>query len=81
MTTGSAVWSMVSIILLIAGIAAMLWYHTAHRDDEDPAPPKADPLFGARATPSMLATRKYFFTVIEANGGSPMTGRPNHGCA
>ena len=64
MTTGAAVWSMVSIILLIAGIAAMVWYHTAHRDDEDPSPPKADPLFGARATPSMLATRKYFFTVI-----------------
>jgi nitric oxide reductase subunit B len=64
LTTGSAVWSMVSIILLIAGIAAMVWYHTARREDEDPAPPKADPLFGAKATPSMLATRKYFFVVI-----------------
>jgi nitric oxide reductase subunit B len=64
LTTGSAVWSMVSIILLIAGIAAMVWYHSAHRDDADPAPPKADPLVHARATPSMLATRKYFFTVI-----------------
>jgi nitric oxide reductase subunit B len=64
LTTGSSVWSMVSIILLIAGIAAMVWYHTARRDDEDPTPPKADPLFGAKATPSMLATRKYFFIVI-----------------
>ncbi|GMV59346.1 MAG: nitric oxide reductase [Betaproteobacteria bacterium] len=64
MTTSSAVWSMVSIILLIAGIAAMVWYHGANRDDADPTPPKADPLLGAKATPSMLATRKYFFTVI-----------------
>jgi len=55
---------MVSIILLIAGIAGMVWYHTARRDDEDPSPPKSDPLFGARPTPSMLATRKYFFVVI-----------------
>ncbi|MCK6428421.1 MAG: nitric-oxide reductase large subunit [Burkholderiaceae bacterium] len=64
MTTSSAVWSMVSIILLIAGIAAMVWYHSANRDDADPTPPQADPLLGAKATPSMLATRKYFFTVI-----------------
>ncbi|GIL07297.1 MAG: nitric-oxide reductase large subunit [Betaproteobacteria bacterium] len=64
MTTSSAVWSMVSIILLIAGIAAMVWYHGANRDDADPTPPQADPLLGAKATPSMLATRKYFFTVI-----------------
>ena len=26
--------------------------------------PKADPLLGAKATPSMKATRKYFFAVI-----------------
>lgn len=64
MTTSSAVWSMVSIILLIAGIAAMVWYHSANRDDADPTPPQVDPLLGAKATPSMLATRKYFFTVI-----------------
>ncbi|MGE5336296.1 MAG: nitric-oxide reductase large subunit [Gemmatimonadota bacterium] len=64
LTASSAIWSMVSIILLIAGIAAMIWFHTAHRDAEDPTPPKADPLFGARATASMKATRKYFFVVI-----------------
>jgi nitric oxide reductase subunit B len=64
LTTGAAIWSMVSIILLIAGVAAMIWYHTAHRDAEDPTPPKADPLSGAKATASMRATRKYFFVVI-----------------
>ena len=64
LSTSSAIWSYVSIILLIAGIAAMVWYHSAKPEEADPAPPKADPLFGAKATASMLATRKYFFTVV-----------------
>ena len=58
------IWSIVSVVLLLAGIAAMLWYHGAHKDEPAPQPPKADPLFGASATPSMKATRKYFFAVI-----------------
>jgi nitric oxide reductase subunit B len=64
LTASSAIWSMVSIILLIAGIAAMIWFHPAQRDRQDPTPPKADPLLGAKATASMRATRKYFFVVI-----------------
>lgn len=62
--TSGAIWSIVSIILLIAGIAAMIWYHTASAEDSDPAAPAADPLLGASPTPSMKATRKYFFVVI-----------------
>lgn len=64
MSTSAAVWSIVSVILLLAGIAAMLWFHGAARHEEPPAVPKADPLSGAVATPSMKATRKYFFAVI-----------------
>ena len=64
LTTTSSMWTVVSIILLIAGIAAMIWYHTAHADPVDPAPLADDPLFKAVATPSMKATRKYFFVVI-----------------
>ncbi|GAB3650437.1 nitric-oxide reductase large subunit [Ramlibacter alkalitolerans] len=64
MTTSSAMWSMVSIILLLAGIAAMLWLHGASKHEEEAVPPKADPLVGVKATPSMKATRKYFFVVI-----------------
>ena len=64
--TGTAsMWSMASIILLIAGIGAMLWFHGARRhDDDEPELPKADPFAAVKATPSMLATRKYFFAVI-----------------
>ncbi|MCL4779385.1 MAG: nitric-oxide reductase large subunit [Gammaproteobacteria bacterium] len=64
MTAGSAIWSIVSIVLLIAGIAGMLWYHSANHEPEPPAVPARDPLLGAKATASMLATRKYFFVVV-----------------
>ena len=63
--TGTAsLWTLASIILLIAGIAAMVWYHTAHPEEADPQVPGRDPLLNAVATPSMKATRKYFFVVI-----------------
>ncbi|MEZ5562201.1 MAG: nitric-oxide reductase large subunit [Gammaproteobacteria bacterium] len=64
MTAGSAVWSIVSVVLLIAGIAGMLWYHSIRHEPEPPAAPARDPLLGAKATASMLATRKYFFVVV-----------------
>ncbi len=64
MTTSAAMRSMVSIILLLAGIAAMLWLHGRGHDEAPAQVPKADPLLGAKPTPSMKATRKYFFVVI-----------------
>ncbi|KHK57708.1 nitric oxide reductase large subunit [Ralstonia sp. A12] len=64
MTGGAAMWSMVSIILLLAGIAAMLWIHGAGKHEEDAAPLASDPFLKVVATPSMKATRKYFFAVI-----------------
>ena len=64
MTAGSAIWSIVSIVLLIAGIAGMLWYHGTQHEPAPPVAPARDPLLGARATASMLATRKYFFVVV-----------------
>jgi nitric oxide reductase subunit B len=64
MTSSAAMWSMASIVLLLAGIAAMLWLHGREAHEPEAVVPKADPLLGAKATPSMLATRKYFFIVI-----------------
>jgi nitric oxide reductase subunit B len=64
MTSTAAIWSMVSIILLLAGIAAMLWLHGSTKHEAEAVPPKADPLFGAVPTPSMKSTRKYFFAVV-----------------
>ncbi|RZL00413.1 MAG: nitric-oxide reductase large subunit [Rubrivivax sp.] len=64
MTGSAAIWSMVSIVLLVAAIGAMLWFHGSIKHEEDPELPKVDPFQGAAATPSMKATRKYFFAVI-----------------
>jgi len=63
LTGTAAIWSTVSIILLLAGIAAMLWFHGSRGHEGPLQPPKADPLIGSIATPSMKATRKYFFAV------------------
>lgn len=60
----AAMWSMASVILLLAGIAAMLWLHGRGHDEAPAEVPKTDPLGAAKATPSMKATRKYFFVVI-----------------
>jgi nitric oxide reductase subunit B len=64
LTASAAMWSMVSIILLLAGIAAMIWLHGRHRAEPDAPLPAADPMLQAAATPSMKATRKYFFAVV-----------------
>jgi nitric oxide reductase subunit B len=64
LTATASLWTIASIILLIGGIAAMIWYHSAHAEAPDPETPARDPLINAVATPSMKATRKYFFVVI-----------------
>ncbi len=64
LTTTAAMWSMASIILLLAGVAAMLWLQRPQHGDEVVRLPATDPLLGAKPTASMKATRKYFFVVI-----------------
>ena len=63
-TTGNGLWSIASIILLIAGIAVMIWFHGSRKEEADPPVPHADPLLSAQPTPSMRATLKYFYVVI-----------------
>jgi nitric oxide reductase subunit B len=63
-SAGTGIWSIASVILMIAAIAAMLFFHSTHKEEDDPKPPKADPLFGMKATPSMKATKKYFMVVV-----------------
>ncbi len=63
--TGEAViWTGVSIIMLLAGICAMVWWYAAQKAEETPtALPKNDPLGRWSPTPSQRATLIYFFTV------------------
>ncbi len=58
------VWSVVSFVLLLAGIGALAWYFAVRRnDDEGHLTPEADPLLALKPTPSMRATLKYFWVV------------------
>ncbi|MBN8767074.1 MAG: nitric-oxide reductase large subunit [Thiobacillus sp.] len=63
-TAGTGIWSIASIILMIGAIAGMIFFHGRHEEAGDPTPPKADPLFDLKPTPSMKATRKYFYVVV-----------------
>jgi nitric oxide reductase subunit B len=63
-SAGTGIWSIASVILMIGAIAGMLFYHSMHKEEEDPVAPKADPLFSLKATPSMKATKKYFMVVV-----------------
>ncbi|HEY6909205.1 MAG TPA: nitric-oxide reductase large subunit [Myxococcales bacterium] len=58
------VWTGVSILLLLAGIGALAFWHAAQ--EPEPLPerlPERDPLLLAPSTPSQRATVKYFWVV------------------
>ena len=63
--TGETVlWTGVSIIMLLAGVCAMVWWYASQKTEEGREPlPNADPLGSWRATPSQRATLKYFWVV------------------
>ena len=63
-TGDNIVWTGVSIIVLLAGIAGMAWWYASKRnEEEEPLPPESDPLALWEATPSQRATVKYFWVV------------------
>ena len=63
-TGETVVWTGVSIIMLLAGISAMVWWYAARKSEEEAPPiPESDPLGEWVATPSQKATVKYFWTV------------------
>ncbi len=63
--TGETVmWTGVSIIMLLAGICAMVWWYASQKRHDEAGPlPATDPLSDWRATPSQRATLKYFWVV------------------
>jgi nitric oxide reductase subunit B len=64
-TGALVVWSVLSFVLLLAGIGALAWYFAAerHKGEGHHEPPGADPLLALRPTPSMRATLKFFWVV------------------
>jgi nitric oxide reductase subunit B len=60
------VWSVISFVMLLAGVGALAWYYAVQRQKEphvEEAYPERDPLLALSPTPSMKATLKYFWVV------------------
>jgi nitric oxide reductase subunit B len=57
-------WTVFSVLFLVAGIALLAWHHASRRDEPPAQLPASDPLALIRITPSMRATAKYFWLVI-----------------
>jgi len=65
-TAAILVWSVLSFIVLLAGIGALSWYYVLEkeREEEQPPIPDQDPMLAFEQTPSMRATLKYFWVVM-----------------
>lgn len=64
-TGAIVVWSVISFVVLLAGIGLLAWYFAIERSKEE-APhtvPKTNPMIDLSPTPSMKATLKYFWIV------------------
>jgi nitric oxide reductase subunit B len=62
-TGESVMWTGVSILMLLAGICALVWWYASQKAHPIEAVPAADPLAAWQATPSQNATLKYFWVV------------------
>src|SRR5690606_23225962 len=64
-TSSSFMWTVFSILFMIAGIALLGWHYAVWHGKEAPVtPPAKDPLLGLVPSPSMRATAKYFWVVL-----------------
>jgi nitric oxide reductase subunit B len=64
-TAANILWSMASVILLLAGVGGLVWWR-AFRAEPEPAleAPATDPLAGIQLTPSMRAVAKYVGVIV-----------------
>lgn len=65
-TPAILVWSVLSFIVLLAGVGVLSWYYVVEkaREEEEPPIPDQDPMLSLDPTPSMKATLKYFWVVM-----------------
>src|SRR5664280_1198178 len=65
LTSGALLWSILSIVGLLAGIGGMVWWYASQVKALVHGPyPATDPFLAVKATPSQRATMKYFFVVV-----------------
>jgi len=64
-TAENIIWSVISIILLIAGVGGLIWiWALTHKDDPLLTAPVKDPITNVLLTPSQKALGKYLFLVV-----------------
>ncbi len=64
-STANIFWSIISIVLLLIGVGALVWYKAfTDRKEEPHEVPDRDPLDKIQVTPSMKAVGKYAGTVV-----------------
>ena len=65
LSSGALLWSILSVVGLLAGIGALVWWYASQERDVVHGPhPTSDPFLAAKTTPSQRATIKYFFVVV-----------------
>ncbi len=62
-TASIMLWSVVSFVVLLAGVGLLVWIFALRRREEDPPAPSENPFRNLQLTPSMKATLKYFWVV------------------
>lgn len=61
----NVVWSLISVVLLIAGVGGLIWaWAFLRKEDEEPEAPLKDPLSSVGLTPSQKALGKYLVLVV-----------------
>ncbi len=61
----NVVWSLISVVLLIAGVGGLIWaWAFLRKEDEEPEAPVQDPLTAVGLTPSQKALGKYLLLVV-----------------
>jgi nitric oxide reductase subunit B len=64
-TAGAVLWSIISVVGLIAGIGGLVWWNAAReKEPVHGSYPQRDPFLGLQPTPSQRATIKYFLVVV-----------------
>ena len=64
-TAENVVWSIISVVLLIAGVGGLVWsWSFLRKEEEPPVAPQQDPITSFNLTPSQKALGKYLFVVV-----------------
>lgn len=64
-TAENIIWSLISIVILIAGIGALVWaWAFLRKEDGDPVAPSSDPILSFNLTASQKALGKYLVLIV-----------------